>query len=142
MARALTAYTVVLGLFELPTILMLLCGGGGGLAEVTPWFDSAAPFERHSYACMYAGVLALLATSRFLAAYLPRHRLIQVHNALVHALELGLFLLLWSLRRSPASAVCYALAAVMAANCVLFGMQAFKALTPANVVSLREKKNN
>ncbi|ESL11421.1 hypothetical protein TRSC58_00827 [Trypanosoma rangeli SC58] len=140
MARALTTYTVVLGLFELPTILMLL--RGGNLAEVTPWFDSSPPFERYSYACMYMGVLALLATFRFLAAYLPRHRLIQAHNALVHTVQLVFFLWLWSVRQRPAPVVCYALVAVMAANCVLFGVQAFKVLAPFGNVSLREKKGN
>ncbi|RNC47033.1 hypothetical protein TcCL_NonESM03167 [Trypanosoma cruzi] len=139
MTRVLTMYTVALGLFELLTIILIFCGGT--LDEVTPWFDSVTPFKRRSYACMYMGVLVLLVTSRFLLAYLPRHRLIRIHNALVHVLELCLFMLLWWVKQGPASVVCYVLLAVMTANCVVFGLQAFRTPTRRGEITLHEKKN-
>lgn len=140
MVSLIALYTVVLGLFELPTVVLLLVYDKS-VGEVTPWFDSVAPLERRSYAYMYAAVLMLLMLSRLISAYLPRHRLLQVHNALLHALELPLYFSLFSLTQTPVSPICYVFLTFMVVNCVLFGSQALTVLKLGTKTSIHEKKN-
>ncbi|KEG12805.1 hypothetical protein DQ04_01411070 [Trypanosoma grayi] len=141
MSHAFALYAAGLGVFEVPTMLLLLLRGDP-LGKATPWFDRVAPFERTSYAYMYLAVLALLATSRFLAAYLPRHRLLQIHNALVHALELPLFVSLLWLRQGPIPPLCYILVAFMVVNCGVFGFHAYMVVACRQFSDVtREKKS-
>ncbi|KAH9588621.1 hypothetical protein LSM04_002426 [Trypanosoma melophagium] len=141
MVSLFTLYTIVLGLFELPTVVLLLAYDRP-VHEVTPWFDSVAPLERRSYAYMYASVLILLMISRFLSAYLPRHLLLQIHNAILHALEIPLYFSLFSLKQNPISPPCYVLLAFMVGNCILFGFHAFTVLKLRTKTSIDEKKKN
>ncbi|ORC85208.1 uncharacterized protein TM35_000371810 [Trypanosoma theileri] len=139
MVSLVQIYTIILAFFELPAVVLLLVYDQSA-TEVTPWFDNVAPLGRRSYAFMYAAILVLMMFSRLLSVYLPRHRLLQVYNAILHTLELPLYFSLLLLMKNPVSPVCYIFLTFMVINCVLFSSQALKVLKLGTKISIHEEE--
>lgn len=106
--------------FELPVIVQLL-RGEWRLPDAGSWFDEEARYSNNlALTYVFVAFLAVLVAARTMAFFLPNLRIIVVYNAVLHSIELVLFLYCFFNKQDESNVSAYAIGALMTANVVIF----------------------
>jgi hypothetical protein len=107
----LRVYSAILFAVEVPAILGL--ARGMPPSTVSPWFDNGRN-DSFEMSVVYCSILAFLCVSRAMVVAAPRSKWILLNAALVHAVEIPTFGLLYRRLDHPALGVTVVMAVIIA----------------------------